>query len=53
MSVKQVVGGANPMLILQDGTKLFVGSNYKGKTIESITTEKVVLRGKGLIEVVI
>jgi hypothetical protein len=51
MVIKQVVGGQNPMVVLEDGSRLFVGSVYKGNIVESITTEKVVLRGRELIEV--
>jgi hypothetical protein len=53
MQVQQVMGGANPMVILTDGTKLFVGSTYKNLVVKSITTDKVTLQGHDTHEVII
>lgn len=51
LQVKQVLGGATPMVILEDGSRLTPGSVYEGKVVESITTQRIVLRGKDRIEI--
>lgn len=51
LQIKQVMGGDNPVIVLQDGSRLMQGSVYEGLVIESITTSRVVLRGKDRVEV--
>lgn len=49
--VKQVLGGSSPVVILEDGSRLMQGSMYDGKLVESISIDKIVLRGKDRVEI--
>jgi hypothetical protein len=53
LQIKQVLGGDSPVIVLQDGSRLIPGSVYEGRVVESITTSRVVLRGKDRIELAI
>lgn len=52
LEIERVVLGARPALILRDGSRLYPGGLFNGLNVVSIDSQKVVLRGGEIYEVV-
>lgn len=49
--VSQVIMGKTPAVIVDEGTMLYVGAVYKGVTLSSVNTSKIVFKGQATYEV--
>lgn len=53
IEVERMLLGARPALILRDGSRLYPGGVFNGLTVVSIDSQKVVLKGSNVYEVVL
>ncbi|HEX5487453.1 MAG TPA: EscD/YscD/HrpQ family type III secretion system periplasmic domain-containing protein [Limnobacter sp.] len=53
IQIRQVVLGQRSAVVLNDGQRLYVGGRYKGVSVESIDSDRVIFQGKAKYEVLL
>jgi hypothetical protein len=53
IDIAQIMLGNNPVIVLRDGTRLYVGSQFDGVNLVSIGSDKVVFQGDARYEVIL